>query len=74
MGFNALYSDTQAGGTAQLPEPTPEVWEAIASFYNRQRTSQLTQPAPSLDATQVERNLRKMAKWIHGYFIPRSAL
>ncbi|NJM20905.1 MAG: sigma-70 family RNA polymerase sigma factor [Richelia sp. RM2_1_2] len=50
--FNQIYLPTQPGGTKQLPEPSSQLWKAIADSYNSYR-HQLTENTPPLCTTQL---------------------
>lgn len=68
MGFQALY--VAPPGTSRRAEPKAALWEEIAQFYNSQRLGQLSQPTQSVTSTEVESQLRQLAKWIRAYHYP----
>ncbi|MEM6753508.1 MAG: sigma-70 family RNA polymerase sigma factor [Cyanobacteria bacterium P01_C01_bin.38] len=68
--FKQLYVQTQPAGTASLPEPTPQLWQAIADLYNNSR-HQLTMETPECSAKQIEEWLKQSVVYLRTYLFPR---
>ncbi|WP_366934046.1 sigma-70 family RNA polymerase sigma factor [Nostoc sp. NMS9] len=68
--FKELYVQNQPGGTKSLPEPEPQLWEAIVNLYNRERQNQLTQPTPQCTREKIEQWLTQTAVYVRGYLYP----
>jgi len=68
--FKQLYIQTQPGGTALLPEPTSQLWQAIANLYNDSR-HQLTMETPECAAKQIEEWLNQSVVYLRAYLFPR---
>ena len=68
--FNDLYVQKQPGSTASLPEPTPQLWQAIANMHNHCR-HQLSKPTPECTAQEIKSWLEKSVKYIRAYLFPR---
>lgn len=69
--FKELYVQSQPGGTKSLPEPEPQLWEAIANLYNREQQNQLTQPTPQCTTEKIEQWLTQAAIYVRIYLYPR---
>lgn len=68
--FKELYVQNQSGGTKSLPEPEPQLWEAIVNLYNRERQNQLTQPTPQCTREKIEQWLTQTTVYVRGYLYP----
>ncbi|MEH2165219.1 MAG: sigma-70 family RNA polymerase sigma factor [Nostoc sp.] len=68
--FKELYVQNQPGGTKSLPEPEPQLWEAIVNLYNRERQNQLTQPTAQCTREKIEQWLTQAAVYVRGYLYP----
>ncbi|MBP5976996.1 sigma-70 family RNA polymerase sigma factor [Brasilonema sp. CT11] len=68
--FKELYVQNQPGGTSQLPEPTRQLWEAIANLYNHERLNQLTQPTEQCNAQTIEKWLNQTVLYVRAYQFP----
>ncbi|MBN4006222.1 sigma-70 family RNA polymerase sigma factor [Nostoc sp. LPT] len=68
--FKELYVQNQPGGTKSLPEPEPQLWEAIVNLYNCERQNQLTQPTPQCTREKMEQWLTQIAMYVRGYLYP----
>lgn len=67
--FKELYVQNQPRGTKTLPEPTPQLWQAIANLYNHSR-HQLTQPTPECTAQEIKSWLNQSVKYVRVYLFP----
>ena len=67
--FKELYVQNQPGGTKALPEPTPQLWQAIANLYNDSR-HQLTQPTEECTAQEIKNWLDRSVKCVRTYLFP----
>ncbi len=67
--FKQLYIQTQPGGTASLPQPTPQSWQAIANLYNHSR-HQLMMETPECNAQQIEEWLNRVVVNLRAYLFP----
>ncbi|MBD2326651.1 sigma-70 family RNA polymerase sigma factor [Alkalinema sp. FACHB-956] len=63
--FKRLYVPTQATGTRKLPPPSPEIWQALAQTYDRERGS-----LPEASAVTLERWLNATAQAVRVYLNP----
>ncbi|MBR8836496.1 MAG: sigma-70 family RNA polymerase sigma factor [Stigonema ocellatum SAG 48.90 = DSM 106950] len=68
--FKELYVQKQSGGTKALPEPTPQLWEAIANLYNNSRQTQLTQPTQQCEVQTIQRWLNQTVLYVRAYLYP----
>lgn len=68
--FKELYVQNQSGATKSLPEPEPQLWEAIVNLYNRECQNQLTQPTPQSTREKIEQWLTQAAMYVRGYLYP----
>ncbi|WP_232435710.1 sigma-70 family RNA polymerase sigma factor [Rivularia sp. PCC 7116] len=68
-GFKELYVQNHPGSTKSLPQPTSQLWEAIANFYNKYK-HQLTQASSSCRAQTVEEWLNQSAIYVRAYLFP----
>ncbi|MEH2205065.1 MAG: sigma-70 family RNA polymerase sigma factor [Nostoc sp.] len=68
--FKELYVQNQPGGTKSLPEPEPQLWEAIVNLYNRDCQNQLTQSTPESTREKIEQWLTQAAVYVRGYLYP----
>ena len=67
--FKAIYVPQQATGTQKLEKPTAEVWVAIATQYNQERT-QLLPNATAITVADLEAILMTCAKATRAYLYP----
>lgn len=67
--FKAIYVPQQATGTQKLEKPTAEVWIAIATQYNQERT-QLPPNATAITVADLEAILMTCAKAARAYLYP----
>lgn len=67
--FKELYVQNQPGGTKALPEPTPQLWQAIANLYNDSR-HQLTQPAEKCTVQEIQNWLDRSVAYVRAYLFP----
>ena len=67
--FKELYVQNQPGGTASLPEPTPQLWQAIANLYNHSRCK-LTQQTSECTAQIIESWLNNSVTYVRAYSFP----
>ncbi|MEO1429233.1 MAG: sigma-70 family RNA polymerase sigma factor [Cyanobacteria bacterium J06632_19] len=68
-GFKELYLQNHPGSAKSLPQPTPQLWEAIANFYNQSK-HQLTQSTSSCTAQTIEKWLNQSAIYVRAYLFP----
>ncbi|MGB6299151.1 MAG: sigma-70 family RNA polymerase sigma factor [Rivularia sp. (in: cyanobacteria)] len=68
--FKQLYVQTQPGATASLPQPTAQLWEAIANLYNDNR-EQLTELTPLCTAPTIEKWLNQAIVYLRAYMFPQ---
>lgn len=67
--FKAIYVPQQATGTQKLEKPAAEVWVAIATQYNQERT-QLLPNATAITVADLEAILMTCAKAARAYLYP----
>ncbi|MGR3273974.1 sigma-70 family RNA polymerase sigma factor [Acaryochloris marina NIES-2412] len=67
--FKAIYVPQQATGTQKLEKPAAEVWIAIATQYNQERT-QLLPNATAITVADLEAILMTCAKAARAYLYP----
>lgn len=67
--FKAIYVPQQATGTQKLEKPAAEVWVAIATQYNQERT-QLLPNATAITVADLEAILMTCAKATRAYLYP----
>ncbi|WP_347566105.1 sigma-70 family RNA polymerase sigma factor [Scytonema sp. UIC 10036] len=68
--FKELYVQKQPSGIAKLPEPSRQLWEAIANLYNQERKSQLTQSTGECTSETIEKWLTQTALYVRAYLFP----
>jgi RNA polymerase sigma factor (sigma-70 family) len=68
-GFKTFCTPSDTPATRQLSRPTPQMWDAIAHFYNHQR-HQLALPPPAATPESLERWLLACAKHARAYLNP----
>ncbi|MEB3291526.1 MAG: sigma-70 family RNA polymerase sigma factor [Synechococcales bacterium] len=61
-GFRELATPSDAKALRRLPKPSPETWQAIATFYQTQKTAQLGSQAPMGSAEAIEKWMLAAAK------------
>lgn len=66
--FKELYVQKQPGGTNALPEPTPQLWQAIANEYNHSRHQ--LKITPECTAQEIKSWLNQSAKYVRVYSFP----
>ena len=66
--FKELYVQNQPGGTASLPEPTAQLWQAIANEYNHSRHQ--LKPSPECTAQEIKSWLNQSVKYVRAYLFP----
>lgn len=67
--FKTLYVPTQVAANRKLPKPEPETWQAIATFYNRERHN-LTPALPEATSELLEKWLTTCAQAARAYLNP----
>ncbi|BAZ16742.1 RNA polymerase sigma 70 family subunit [Calothrix sp. NIES-4071] len=67
--FKELYL-YQSVGTKKLPEPNPQLWEAITDLYNRERQTQLGFSTLVCTSDKIEHWLNQTAIYIRAYLFP----
>jgi len=70
QGFGQLYVPPHAGGSAKLPEPDAQLWQALADFYNQQRLGCLSKPGLQIEPSGAKLQVNKIARWIRQHFYP----
>lgn len=68
--YSTLHAPQQPTGTRKLARPSNEIWNAIATLYNSQRHTQLTQPGAECNGETIEKWLVISAKAARAYFYP----
>jgi RNA polymerase sigma factor (sigma-70 family) len=68
--FKELYVQKQPGGTKALPEPTPQLWEAIANLYNKSRQTQLAQSTKQCEVQTIKHWLNRTVLYVRTYLFP----
>ena len=68
--LKTVYVPERATSTRKLPKPEPETWLAIAELYNRERQTQLEQPAETVTAESVEKWMLICVKAARSYLFP----
>ncbi|MDF5727758.1 MAG: sigma-70 family RNA polymerase sigma factor [Rhizonema sp. PD38] len=68
--FKELYVQKQPGGTKALPEPTPQLWFAIANLYNHSRQTQLTQSTEQCEVQTIKQWLNQTVLYLRAYLFP----
>ncbi len=66
--FKELYVQNQPGGTASLPEPTPQLWQAIADLYNHSRHQ--LKPTPECTTQEIKSWLDRSVEYVRAYLFP----
>lgn len=69
ISFKTVCTPRDPTATRQLSRPTPEMWQAIANFYNAQR-EQLSVPISAANPELLERWLLVCAKQVRAYLHP----
>ena len=69
MCYQSLYVPAKVP-TRKLRKPPQEQWSAIATLYNTERLTQLSQPGPALTPDSAEQWLTQCAEWIREYNYP----
>lgn len=66
--FQELYIQNQPSGTQALPQPTPQLWQAIANLYNksRHRLSQISECSPEA----IETWMNQSVSYVRSYLFP----
>lgn len=67
--FKQLYIQNQPGGTKALPQPTPQLWQAIANLYNDSRL-QLDRSTSECTVQNIQEWLNQSVIYIRAYFFP----
>ncbi|MEL7354420.1 MAG: sigma-70 family RNA polymerase sigma factor [Cyanobacteria bacterium P01_A01_bin.116] len=68
--FKRLYAPQRQQGISRLTKPAPETLSAIAALYNKERTSQLTATASTIDEATVSQWLDNCIQWGRQYLYP----
>jgi RNA polymerase sigma factor (sigma-70 family) len=70
QGFKLLYTPEQATKTRRLPKPENETLVAIATYYNQERQTQLSQPGDPITPDHVSPWLQTCARAARAYLYP----
>ncbi|MEM8722807.1 MAG: sigma-70 family RNA polymerase sigma factor [Cyanobacteria bacterium P01_G01_bin.39] len=68
--FKTVYVPERASTTRKLPKPDAESWQAIATLYNQERQTQLTNSADAATIVSLEKWMLICVKAVRSYLFP----